>query len=86
VKTSTVASSPNAVTTAVASCTMSATSVHRGAARQSQRISSAAVRGAPRATAQIPDRVASSWLCAQYGVSRSSTPISGSASDVVPTW
>ena len=78
-KTSTVDSRPNAVATAVASCNAMASSVQRGAARHDQAISTAAVRGAPRATVQIPAWLASSWLLAQYGVSISAAPMSGSS-------
>ena len=56
-----------------------ASSVQRGAARHDQDVSTAAVRGAPRATVQIPAWLASSWLLAQYGVSISAAPMSGSS-------
>ena len=79
VKTSTVDSRPNAVATAAASCSATATSVQRGAARHDQAVSTMAVRGAPRATVQIPAWLASSWLLAQYGVSISAAPMSGSS-------
>ena len=59
-KTSTVDSRPNAVATAVASCNATASSVHRGAARHDHAVNRTAVRGAPRATVQIPARLASS--------------------------
>ncbi len=65
--------------TAVASCNATASSVQRGAARHDQAVSSTAVRGAPRATVQIPAWLASSWLLAQYGVSSSAAPMSGSS-------
>ena len=71
--------------TAVASCNAMASSVQRGAARHDQAVSSAAVRGAPRATVQIPAWLASSWLLAQYGVSSSAAPMSGS-SPTPPSW
>ena len=73
------------MTTAVASCNAMASSVQRGAARHDQAVSTAAVRGAPRATVQIPAWLASSWLLAQYGVSSSAAPMSGS-SPTSPSW
>jgi len=48
------------VATAVASCNATASSVHRGAARHDHAVNRTAVRGAPRATVQIPARLASS--------------------------
>ena len=62
-----------------------ASSVQRGAARHDQAVSTAAVRGAPRATVQIPAWLASSWLLAQYGVSISAAPMSGSSPTASPT-
>ena len=71
--------------TAVASCRTRASSVQRGEARHDQAVSSRAVRGAPRATVQIPAWLASSWLLAQYGVSISAAPMSGSSPTESPT-
>jgi hypothetical protein len=77
VNTLAVASSPNAWTQPVSSCSAPVSRVSRGAARHAHRTICAMVRGTATATSRKLACTTFSYPRAQYGVSMSSTPISG---------